>query len=112
MLVYLSSGPSGSSAISEIPQIKNDMEYDRIVLAESTSSIEYIQYDRESANGRCDLYAHFICEKGSDGTWDTSSAQMLDLYAYDRESGSVIPSGKTDWETAGSEAYAQATGEH
>lgn len=112
VLVYLSSGPSGSSAISEIPQIKNDMEYDRIVLAESTSSIEYIQYDRESANGRCGLYAHFICEKGSDGTWDTSSAQMLDLYAYDRESGSVIPSGKTDWETAGSEAYAQAAGEH
>ena len=112
VLAYLSSGPSGSSAISEIPQIKNDMEYDRIVLAESTSSIEYIQYDRESANGRCGLYAHFICEKGSDGTWDTSSAQMLDLYAYDRESGSVIPSGKTDWETAGSEAYAQAAGEH
>lgn len=112
VLAYLSSGPSGSSAISEIPQIKNDMEYDRIVLAESTSSIEYIQYDRESANGRCGLYAHFICEKGSDSTWDTSSAQMLDLYAYDRESGSVIPSGKTDWETAGSEAYAQAAGEH
>ena len=112
VFAYLSSGPSGSSAISEIPQIKNDMEYDRIVLAESTSSIEYIQYDRESANGRCGLYAHFICEKGSDGTWDTSSAQMLDLYAYDRESGSVIPSGKTDWETAGSEAYAQAAGEH
>ena len=112
VLAYLSSGPSGSSAISEIPQIKNDMEYDRIVLAESTSSIEYIQYDRESANGRCGLYAHFICEKDSDGTWSISSAQMLDLYAYDRESGSVIPSGKTDWETAGSEAYAQAAGEH
>lgn len=59
-------------------------------------------FDRESANGKCLLFAL----NSIDGT------QLKEYYAVDKETGIVIPSGKRSYADAGSEEYYKATGEY
>lgn len=59
-------------------------------------------FDRESANGRCLLFAL----NSIDGT------QLKEYYAVDKETGTIIPSGKRSYTDSGSEEYYKATGEY
>ncbi len=82
------------------------------ILAEDKSFIEFLQYNRESTNGKCGLYVRYKCAKERDSTWDLSSAEIIDMYAYQRSTGKVVAGGKTDWTTSGSEEYTELTGEN
>lgn len=83
----------------------------RVILHEDEAGVEYLVYDRESANGKCGLYVYYRSEKAEDGSWSPSEASLLDIYAYVYDSGEVVSSGKTDWADKGSQAYCEATGE-
>lgn len=48
-------------------------------------------------------------EKGRDGTYDYSSTEIKDIYAYIFFSGEVISSGKTNWEDTGTNEFERAT---
>lgn len=81
------------------------------VLNENDKTIEYLIYNRQSRNGACGLYVHYINEKNSDGTWSAADAEFLDMYAYVYESGAVVSSGMRAWDDIGSEEYRRVTGE-
>ena len=93
-----------------------EKEYDAkansyVVLSEDSSSIRYLMYDRDSKNGRCGLYVCYEADKGPDGSWSSSDAAILDMYAYEYSTGIIADSGKTAWADAGSEEYRALTGE-
>lgn len=81
------------------------------ILNENDKTIEYLIYNRQSRNGACALYVHYINEKNSDGTWSASDAEFLDMYAYVYESGAVVSSGMRAWDDIGSEEYRRVAGE-
>lgn len=81
------------------------------ILQESDADITYLQYDRDSQNGRCGLYVLWKASKSSDGSWSPNDAQMQNTYAYEYRTGAIAESGKTDWSDAGSEEYRKLTGE-
>ena len=93
-----------------------EKEYDAkansyVVLSEDSSSIRYLMYDRDSKNGRCGLYVCYEADKGSDGSWSSLDAAILDMYAYEYSTGIIADSGKTAWADVGSEEYKALTGE-
>ena len=81
----------------------------RCILSEDDNSVEYIVYDGKSENGKCGLYVRYRTEKGRDGTYAYSSAEIKDIYAYVFSSGEVISSGKTNWEDTGTDEFERAT---
>lgn len=81
----------------------------RCILSEDDNSVEYIVYDGKSENGKSGLYVRYRAEKGRDGTYDYSSAEIKDIYAYIFSSGEVISSGKTNWEDTGTNEFERAT---
>ena len=81
----------------------------RCILSEDVNSEEYIVYDGKSENGKCGLYVRYRTEKGRDGTYAYSSAEIKDIYAYVFSSGEVISSGKTNWEDTGTDEFERAT---
>ena len=83
----------------------------RLVVWEDAVAVEYLEYDRDSANGACGLYVHLRCAKAADGSWSPSDAQMQNSYAYVYETGAVIASGKTGWADPGRPDWQAATGE-
>ena len=42
---------------------------------------------------------------------DGGDAQIIDVYAYDEESGAVVASGKKSWSDSGTQEYRDLTGE-
>lgn len=93
-----------------------EKEYDAkansyVVLSEDSSSIRYLMYDRDSKNGKCGLYVCYEADKGSDGSWSSLDAAILDMYAYEYSTGIIADSGKTAWADVGSEEYKALTGE-
>ena len=76
------------------------------VLYEDDEVIRYLRYDRLSKNGKCCLYVYY--EDTKDGSADT---RILDMYAYDTETGEVIDSGRRAWADVGTPEYREATGE-
>ena len=81
----------------------------RCILSEDDNSVEYIVYDGKSENGKCGLYVRYRTEKGRDGTYAYSSAEIKDIYAYVFSSGEVISSGKTKWEDTGTDEFERVT---
>ena len=81
----------------------------RCILSEDDNSVEYIVYDGKSENGKCGLYVRYRTEKGRDGTYAYSSAEIKDIYAYVFSSGEVISSGKTNWEDTGTDEFERVT---
>lgn len=81
----------------------------RCILSEDDNSVEYIVYDGKSENGKSGLYVRYRAEKGRDGTYDYSSTEIKDIYAYIFFSGEVISSGKTNWEDTGTNEFERAT---
>lgn len=81
------------------------------ILQESDAAIKYLQYDRDSQNGRCGLYVLWKASKTAEGSWSPIDAQMQNTYAYEYRTGALAESGKTGWSDAGSEEYQKLTGE-
>ena len=84
---------------------------EEVIVYETTQKIRFLRFDRESANGKCLLYVYYESGKGSDGGYSPTNARILDMYAYEIESGKVYASGKTGWADTGSDEYRQVTGE-
>lgn len=82
-----------------------------ILLFEDPERVEYLMYDRPSANDACGLYVHYCSHKNEDGSWSTTDGEIQEMYAYVYETGEVIAAGKTAWSDPGTEEYQQATGE-
>lgn len=81
------------------------------ILQESDAVITYLQYDRDSQNGRCGLYVLWKASKTAEGSWSPNDAQMQNTYAYEYRTGALAESGKKDWSDTGSEEYQKLTGE-
>lgn len=84
---------------------------ERLVLSETSSQVEYVLFDRRSANEKCLLYVRYRADKDADGTWSPADAQILDIYAYDEDSGTVVASGKKSWSDPGTQEFRDLTGE-
>ncbi len=81
------------------------------IVSEDEDSVWYLVYDRKSENDKCGLYVYYESAKDDDGDWNKGNAEILDIYAYEYDTGEVISSGKTGWSDAGSQAYQDAAGE-
>lgn len=84
---------------------------DYLVTGETDDAITFLQFDRESDNGSCAVYAYERCPKNADGSWSQQDAELLNTYAYDCLTGETAASGKTGWGDAPSAEYAALTGE-
>lgn len=83
-----------------------------IVLNDTDSSIEILEFDRDSQNGQCGLYVYYRCPKSSDGSWSVLDEQeIINIYAYEYATGAIAVSGKTSWSSPASQAYLDLTGE-
>ena len=83
----------------------------RVILNENEEIIEFLAYDRLSENEKCELYVLYRSKKNADGSWYTSEAEILDIFAYDMSTKEVVSSGKTSWSVIGNEKYYEVTGE-
>lgn len=99
--------PQGLSCFQDADAKGNE----RLVLSETSSQVEYVLFDRRSANEKCLLYARYRADKGADGSWASADAQIIDIYAYDEGSGAVVASGKKSWSDSGTQEYRDLTGE-
>jgi len=72
-------------------------------------------YDRDSGNGACRLYVLYRSpydeESGSFYSYTDSLTQIADIYAVVKETGEIIPSGRTAWSDVGNSEYREAVGE-
>lgn len=73
---------------------KGDMYF---VLSESRSDITYLQYNRDSQDGKCGLYILFKASKSSDGSWSPSDAHMQNTYTYEYSTGLIAKSSRAYW---------------
>lgn len=73
---------------------KGDMYF---VLNESRSDITYLQYNRDSQNGKCGLYILFKASKSSNGSWSPSDAHMQNTYTYEYSTGLIAKSSRAYW---------------
>lgn len=99
--------PQGLSCFQDADAKGNE----RLVLSETSSQVEYVLFDRRSANEKCLLYVRYRADKGADGSWAPADAQIIDIYAYDEGSGAVVASGKKSWSDSGTQEYRNLTGE-
>ena len=67
------------------------------VLNESRSDITYLQYNRDSQDGKCGLYILFKASKSSSGSWSPSDAHMQNTYTYEYSTGLIAKSSSVDW---------------
>ncbi|UQA89658.1 YcxB family protein [Gardnerella vaginalis] len=72
---------------------KGDMYF---VLNESRSDITYLQYNRDSQDGKCGFYILFKASKSSDGSWSPSDAHMQNTYTYEYSTG-LITKSEAEW---------------
>ena len=84
---------------------------DYIILNDTDDAVEFLQYDRDSANGSCALYVYERCPKDANGGWSRQEAQILNIYAYHYWDGATAASGKTSWGDAPTKEYSELTGE-
>jgi len=89
----------------------NASGHSRVIINENEEIIEFLAYDRLSENEKCELYVLYRSKKNADGSWYTSEAEILDIFAYDMSTKEVVSSGKTSWSAIGNEKYYEVTGE-
>lgn len=83
-----------------------------LIVSDAAEAIEFLQYDRDSANGSCGLYVLERCPKDANGQWSQQNdCQILNIYAYHYWDGTTAASGKTGWGDAASQEYRALTGE-
>lgn len=66
-------------------------------------------YDRESKNGTCDLFVLYETHYSEEGTND--SQIILDVYAIEKETKTIVASGKQSWDDVGTKEYREISGE-
>ena len=81
-------------AFKESYTAKGDMYF---VLSESRSDITYLQYNRDSQDGKCGLYILFKASKSSNGSWSPSDACMQNTYTYEYSTGLIAKSSRAYW---------------
>lgn len=81
----------------------------QIVLYADDDVARYIRFDRESKNGNCTLYVLYEDAFASDA--HSSTTKIIEMYAYEYSTGTVIVAGKQDWSDPGTEEYQSITGE-
>lgn len=81
-------------AFKENYTAKGDMYF---VLNESRSDITYLQYNRDSQDGKCGLYILFKASKSSNGSWSPSDAYMHSAYTYEYSTGLIAKSSRAEW---------------
>ena len=84
-------------------------------LGEDGSYSYTLVYDRDSRNGACSLYVLYRSPyDGASGTYypytDTMT-QIMDIYAVEKETLEIIPSGRKTWSDPGNSEYREAVGE-
>ncbi|MDK8635843.1 YcxB family protein, partial [Bifidobacterium sp. UMB6791A] len=57
----------------------------------------YLQYNRDSQDGKCGLYILFKASKSSDGSWSPSDADMQNTYTYEYSTGLIAKSSRAYW---------------
>ena len=67
------------------------------VLNESRSDITYLQYNRDSQDGKCGFYILFKASKSSNGSWSPSDADMQSTYTYEYSTGLITKSSRAYW---------------
>ena len=82
-----------------------------VVLNDTDTFTDILEYDRDSQNGRCGLYVYYRCPKAADGLRSVQNQQILNIYAYEYATGAVAVSGKTSWGSAAAQAYLDLTGD-
>lgn len=81
-----------------------------LITGKTITTRQTLVYDRTSQNGKCELFVYYKEKYYLDGTpLDTSD--ILDMYAVDKESHEVYPSGRHAWADVGNKEYREATGE-
>lgn len=83
----------------------------KIILKDNEEMVEFLVYDRQSENKKCELYVLYRSKKNADGSWYTLEAEILDIFAYDMFTKDAVSSGKTSWSASGNENYYEVTGE-
>lgn len=73
---------------------KGDMYF---VLSENRSDITYLQYNRDSQDGKYGLYILFKASKSSNGRWSPSDADMQNTYTYEYSTGLIAKSSRVGW---------------
>ena len=48
-----------------------------VVLKDTDTFTEILEYDRDSQNGRCGLYVYYRCPKAADGSWNVQDDQQI-----------------------------------
>lgn len=81
----------------------------QIILYSDDSVTRYIRFDRESKNGNCALYV--LYEDSSASNFHSSTTKIIEMYAYEYSTGTVIVAGKQNWSDLGTEEYRNITGE-
>lgn len=81
-------------AFKESYTAKGDMYF---VLSESRSDITYLQYNRDSQDGKCGFYILFKASKSSNGSWSPSDACMQNTYTYEYSTGLIAKSSRAYW---------------
>ena len=83
-----------------------------LIVSDTAEAIEFLQYDRDSANGSCGLYVLERCSKDANGQWSRQDGcEIVNIYAYHYWDGTTAASGKTSWGAAASREYRDLTGE-
>lgn len=71
-----------------------------------------VVYDRESKNGKCQLFVEYLDHLKTDGQQTgVYSTDILEFYAVDMLTGEVCAADKTAWEQIGNAKYWEMTGE-
>lgn len=79
------------------------------VYGEVMNTRRTVVYDRESKNGKCQLFVAYKEYFYEDGT--AGNTAILNFYAVDMASGKVFIADKSAWSETGSAEYREATGE-
>lgn len=82
-----------------------------LIVFENDEFVDYLVYDRRSANDKCELYVLYRSEKDLETGQILDNQEIMDMYAYHIQEKSVVRSGKTSWGDLGSEEYMLITGE-
>lgn len=86
-------------------------EQEKDVQGEKVKTTRRLVYDRESKNGKCNLYVYYEDHHTQDGNIQDNTS-ILNFYAVNKSTGEVIKADKTSWQESGSDAYIKATGEY
>lgn len=80
------------------------------ILGSDESTYRTLVYDRQSKNGKCELFVYY--EEHLNGIGNSlENTMIVNMYAINKETREIYVSGKQAWADVGSPEYREATGE-